>query len=196
MVCFSLLVNDRNKILWRLRVRSFYCQINNECNRHADAANADEPLDELVAFFALREAAEVATEPCACRHDDGDGPVDFPCDAESHCAYNQEHVCESVLDGVHVNRVKARVARESENLYKTDTHLHNAAIYGDTEKSEGAFDGELFGRCLRGGAENVLAQVAHDDHKANYYGENCLEELVSNADQEACAKECAEECRQ
>ena len=174
MVWFSLLVNDRNKILWRLYVRSFYGQIYDEGNCHTDTTDADEALDEFVAFLALRETAKVAAKPCACRHDDGDGPVDFSGNSQCNRAYDQEHIRECVLDGVHVNRVKARVARESENLYKTDTHLHNAAIYGDTEKSEGAFDGELFGRCLRGLSENVLAQVAHDHHKAYHDGENRL----------------------
>ncbi len=171
-------------------------QVHHERDGHANAANADEPLDELVAFFALRETAEIAAEPGACGHDNRNGPVDFPGESECNRAYDQEHVRECVLDGVYMNRVEAGVTREAKNLYKADAHLHNASVDGDGEKSDGAFDGEFFGRVLGRLSENVLAQVAHDHHKANHDGENCLEELVSNADQEACAKQCAEECRQ
>ena len=62
-------------------------QVYGEGNGHADAADANESLDEFVAFFTLRETAEVAAKPGSCRHDDGDGPVDFSCHAESDCAY-------------------------------------------------------------------------------------------------------------
>ena len=43
----------------------FHNQIDDECNGHADAADADKALDELVAFLALQEAAEVAANPGA-----------------------------------------------------------------------------------------------------------------------------------
>ena len=46
-----------------------------------------------------------------------------------------------------------------------------------------------------GGAAG-LTQVAHDDHKADDDGENGLEEFVPNANQEACADEGSEKCRQ
>ena len=132
-----------NRALGRL----FYEQIYNEGDCHADAANADESLDELVALFALCEAAEVAAEPRTCCHDEGD-----------------------------------------ENLYKADTDLHNATVNGDAEKAECSFNRELFWWNLWRLAENVFAQVAHHDDKANDDRENRLKELVSDADQKTRTK--------
>ena len=153
-------------------------------------------MDELVAFLALCEAAEVTAKPSTCRHDNRDRPVDFSCNAKSDCAYNQEHVRECILNGVHVNRIKPRVSREAEDLDKADTHLHNATIDGDCEKSDGTFDGEFFRRSCRRLSENVLAQVAHDYDKADDDRQNGLEEFVANADQEAGSEERTEKCRQ
>ena len=114
----------------------FHHQVHDERNRHTDAANADESLDELVAFLALRKAAEVTAEPGTCRHNNRDRPVDFSGNAECDGTYNQEHVRECVLDGVHVNWVKSGVSRESENLYETDADLNDAAVDGNSEESE------------------------------------------------------------
>jgi len=101
--------------MWRKTPHREICAVKKRClldnqiydkrNRHADAANADESLDELIAFLALRKAAEVTAEPGTCRHNNRNGPVDFPCNAESDGTYNQEHVRERILDGVYVNRV-------------------------------------------------------------------------------------------
>ena len=77
--------------------------------------------------------------------------------------------------------VEAGVTRESENLYKSDADLHDAAVNGDAEESESPFEREFFGGRLGRFAENVLTQVAHDDHEADDDGENGLEEFVSNA---------------
>ena len=54
-------------------------------------------LDKLVALLALEETSAVAAQPGTCRHHDGDGPVDFACDAEHGRADEQEHVGERVL---------------------------------------------------------------------------------------------------
>ena len=95
-----------------------------------------------------------------------------------------------------MNRVKSGVSRESENLYETDADLHDATVNGDAEESESPFERELFGWGCGRLAENVLAQVAHDDHEADDDGENGLEEFVPNANQEARANEGSEKCRQ
>ena len=171
-------------------------QVYDEGYGHADAADANEALDELVTLLALRETAEVAAKPGSCRHDNSDWPVDFTCHAECDRAYKQKYVGERVLEGVHVNRVKPGVSREPENLYEPDADLHDATVNGDAEESESPFKRELFGWGCGRLAENVLTQVAHDDHKADDDGENGLEEFVPNANQEACADEGSEKCRQ
>ena len=61
---------------------SLHDQVHDKRDCHADAADANESLDELVAFFTLQETAEIAADPGATCHDDGDGPVDFACHAE------------------------------------------------------------------------------------------------------------------
>lgn len=81
-----------------------------------------------------------------------------------------------------MNRVKSGVSSESENLYETNANLHDATVNGDSEESEGAFNRELCRRGFWRLAENILAQIAHDNDKANDYGENRLEELVTNVD--------------
>lgn len=92
--------------------------------------------------------------------------------------------------------VEAGVTCESENLYEPDADLHDAAVNGDTEESECAFERELFGWGCGRLAEDVLAQVAHDDHKADDNGENGLEEFIPNANQKTCADEGSKKRRQ
>ena len=158
----------------------FHNQVDHECDGHADAADADKALDELVAFLALQETAEVAADPGAACHDDGDGPVDFSRHAESECAYQQENVGECVLEGVNLDGGESRVSRKSENLYETHTDLHDATVKGDDEKSKRPFESQFFGRIFRRLSENVLVQVAHHDHKADDNSEDCLEKLVAD----------------
>ena len=170
----------------------FSDQVHDKGNSHADAADANEALNELVALLALQETAEITADPGACRHDDGDRPVDFPVNSKGDGADQQEHVGERVLEGVDFDGRESGVAREPENLHEPDTHLHNAAVDGDGEKSEGTLEGELFRRVCRRLAQNVFAQVAHDHHKADDNSENGLEKLVSNVHQKACSDECTE----
>ena len=92
--------------------------------------------------------------------------------------------------------IEAGVTCESENLYETDADLHNASINGDAEESEGSLEGEFCGRGFGRLAEDVFAQVAHDDYEADDDGENGLEEFVPNANQETCADERSEKRRQ
>ena len=92
--------------------------------------------------------------------------------------------------------VKTGVTRESKNLYKADTDLHNATVNGDAEKAECSFNRELFWWNLWRLAENVFAQVAHHDDKANDDRENRLKELVSDADQKTRTDKCPKKCRQ
>ncbi len=92
--------------------------------------------------------------------------------------------------------IEAGVTCESKNLYETDADLHNASINGDAEEPEGAFEGEFCGRGFGRLAEDVFTQVAHDDYEADDDGENGLEEFVPNVNQEACADEGSEKCRQ
>ena len=94
-----------------------------------------------------------------------------------------------------MNGVEAGVSREAENLYKTDAHLHDAAVNRDECESEGAFPREFFGGCGRGLPEDVLAEVAHYHHEADDAGEDCLEGSVSDAYQKADADGGADKCR-
>ena len=171
----------------------FHNQVHHECDGHADAADADKALDELVALLALQKAAEVAADPGSACHDDGDGPVDFSGHAEGECAYQQEDVGERVLEGVNLDGGESRVSRESENLYETHTDLHDATVKGDDEKSKRPFESQFFGRIFRRLSENVLVQVAHHDHKADDNSEDCLEKLVADVYQKTGAEECPEE---
>ena len=173
----------------------FNNQVHHQRDGHADATDADEALDELVAFFALQETAEIAADPGAACHDDGDGPVDFASHAERNGTYHQEHVGEGIFESVNLDWRKSGVARESKNLHESDTNLHDAAVNGDGEKSESAFEGQLFRRIFRRLSQNILVQVAHDNHEADDDCENCLEQLVADMYQEARSKKGTENCR-
>ena len=83
-----------------------------------------------------------------------------------------------------MDRVEAGVTREAENLDKANSHLDDTAVDGHTAKTQGSFPGEFFGRGCRGLAEDVFAEAAHDHHKADDCGEDGLESLVADADQE------------
>ena len=72
----------------------FHNQVHHERDGHGDAANADEPLDELVALLALQKAAEIAADPGAAGHQGGNRPVDFPVKSKRDGAHQQEHVGE------------------------------------------------------------------------------------------------------
>ena len=141
-------------------------------------------LYELVAFFALQKASAVAAQPGTRCHHNGDGPVDFACDAEYSSADKQEHVGERILERVHADGIEPGVTCEPENLYKPHAHLHNAPINGNQCETEGAFPGELFGRRCRRFAENVFAQVAHHHDEADDAGEYGLECAVAETHEE------------
>lgn len=160
---------------------SLHDQVHNKRNCHADAANANESLDKLVAFFTLQKATEIASNPGATCHQHRNGPVDFAVDSKGDGTYHQEHVGEGILEGVNLDGRKSGVARESKNLHKSDTNLHDATVNGDGEKSKSAFESQLFGWSHRRFAQDILAQVAHDDHKADDDGKNRLKQLVADA---------------
>ena len=90
-----------------------------------------------------------------------------------------------------MNGIEAGVAREAKNLDEANTHLNDATVDGDSDKTEGTFPSELGGRRCRRLAEDVFAEAAHDHHQADDHSEKSLESLVADADQKANADTCS-----
>ena len=65
-------------------------------------------------------------------------------------------------------------------MYETHADLYDATVNGNGKKSESALEGQLFRRICRRLPQDILVQVAHDNHKADNDCKNCLEKLIAD----------------